>query len=105
VGNDKVHPVVFLLGCETAKQEASFEDFISNFASHGAAIVVASSTLVLGRQATVVAAEFVSTLKRMSKSKDKTFGDVVLSVRRTMLSKGFPMVMSVSAYGDADWRI
>lgn len=105
VGNDKVHPVVFLLGCETAKQAASFEDFISNFALYGAAIVVASSTVVLGRQATVVAAEFVSTIKRMSKLKNKTFGDVVLEVRRKMLAKGFPMVMSVSAYGDADWRI
>jgi hypothetical protein len=99
-------PIVLLLGCETGQQQVSFEDFISNFAYRGAAIVVSSTTFLLGRQATLLAGEFVRTLREMSsKNGDKTFGDVVLTVRRNMLRKGYPMVLSVSSYGDADWRI
>ncbi|MDR3703144.1 MAG: hypothetical protein P4L56_26095 [Candidatus Sulfopaludibacter sp.] len=101
----KVHPVVLLLGCETSQNNVPFEDFVSTFAQNGASIVVASRTLILGRQATVLAAQFVAVLKKMSAQKGATFGDVMLAVRRAMLRKGYPMVLSVSAVGDADWRL
>jgi hypothetical protein len=101
----KVHPVVLLLGCETSRNDVPFEDFVSIFAQNGAAIIVASRTLVLGRQATILAAQFVAVLKKMSTQQGATFGDAMLAVRRMMLRKGYPMVLSVSAVGDADWRL
>jgi hypothetical protein len=100
-----IQPIALLLGCDTAKQNIAFEDFISNFAVCGAAIVVSSRSPILGRQATVLAGEFVRALKKVSGKKDTTFGDVVLAVRRTMLGKGYPMVLSITSYGDADWRL
>ena len=105
VGEGKSQPVVLLLGCETSRNEITFEDFVSNFTLSGAAIVVASSTLILGRQATVLAAEFVAAMKKISGKPQATFGDVMLAVRRNMLKKGYPMVLSVAAWGDADWRM
>ena len=105
IGQGRSQPVVLLLGCETSRNDIVFEDFISNFMLSGAAIVVASSTLVLGRQATVLAAEFVKAIKNTSKKRKTTFGDVMLAVRRTMLKKGYPMVLSVASWGDADWRM
>jgi hypothetical protein len=100
-----VRPVVLLLGCETGQQHVAFEDFISNFITDGAAIVVSSATTILGRHAAPVAREFVEVITRMRKNKAATFGDVMLEVRRSMMRKGFPIVMSVSSYGDADWRL
>jgi hypothetical protein len=29
----------------------------------------------------------------------------MLNVRREMLAKGMPMVLALTAYGDADWRL
>jgi hypothetical protein len=101
----KVQPIVLLLGCETAQQHVTFEDFISNFSIQGAAIVVASSTSILGRQAAPLAAEFVRVLKTLIGGNGATFGDVMLTVRRNVMQKGYPMVLSVSSYGDADWRL
>jgi hypothetical protein len=98
-------PIVLLLGCETGKVSIPFEDFVSAFKIAGAAIVVSTAAPVLGRQATVVAEEFVSVLKKLRGKESATFGDVMLAVRRNMLRKGFPVVLSVSSYGDADWRL
>lgn len=101
----QTQPIVFLLGCDTALQAVPFEDFISNVSYSGAAIVVAASTGILGREATVLATEFIEKLKRIAGKSDATFGEVMLHVRRDMLRKGFPMVLSISSYGDADWRV
>jgi len=98
-------PVVLLLGCETGKVSIPFEDFVSAFMIGGAAIVVSTAAPVLGRQATVLAEEFVSVLKKLRGQDSTTFGDVMLTVRRNMLRKGVPVVLSVSSYGDADWRL
>lgn len=98
-------PVVLLLGCETGKVSIPFEDFVSAFVIGGAAIVVSTAAPVLGRQATLLAEEFASVLKKLRAKKGTTFGDVMLSVRRNMLRKGVPVVLSVSSYGDADWRL
>lgn len=35
----------------------------------------------------------------------KTFGDVMLGVRRQALKEGIPMVLCIHAYGDADWKL
>ncbi len=100
-----VRPVVLLLGCDTGQQHVPFEDFVSNFMLNGAAIVVTSASSILGRHAAPLAQEFVRIMQLMSKSEKATFGDVMLQVRQNMMRKGYPMVMSISSYGDADWRL
>ncbi|HYP06324.1 MAG TPA: hypothetical protein VER03_08800, partial [Bryobacteraceae bacterium] len=102
---NQTQPIVLLLGCETGKQAVAFEDFVSILTECGAAVVVTTSTLVLGRQATILAAEFAAVMNKLYGQKGATFGQVMLTVRRNMLRKGYPMVLSVSAYGDADWRL
>jgi hypothetical protein len=104
VSSGRVRPIVLLLGCETGQQHVAFEDFISNFMSGGAAIVVSSATTILGRHAAPVAREFIKIMMKR-KNEAATFGDVMLQVRRSMMCRGFPMVMSISSYGDADWRL
>ena len=105
VSQGTVRPVVLLLGCETGQQHVQFEDLVSQFMVGGAAVVVSSLTTILGRHAAPLAQEFVESIERLATNKKATFGDVMLDVRRTMMRKGKPMVMSVSSYGDADWKL
>ncbi|MCL5744987.1 MAG: hypothetical protein M1541_13850 [Acidobacteria bacterium] len=98
-------PIVLLLGCETGSADISFEGIVSQIRLFGPSVVVSTSTRILGRQATVVAAEFLEQLAAWRGKPNATFGDVMLAVRRGMLGKGYPMILSVASYGDADWRL
>jgi hypothetical protein len=97
-------PIVFLLGCETGVSEITFMGFLSKFCEHKPAVVVSTSCRILGRQAAMLASEFIQALQEAHGS-ETTFGDIMLTVRRRMLGKGLPMVLAVSSYGDADWRL
>jgi hypothetical protein len=97
-------PVVLLLGCETAVPDVPFQGFAVQFRIHGAAIVLSTLTPVLGRHAVPVAQMLLSELKRAARAQG-TFGDALLGLRRRALAAGIPMVLSLVAYGDADWRL
>jgi hypothetical protein len=47
----------------------------------------------------------VAELKKREGETDATFGEVMLAVRRDLLAAGTPMVLGLTSYGDADWRI
>jgi hypothetical protein len=98
-------PIVLLLGCETQKRDIPFQGFVAQFRRKGAAIVVSTVSTVLGRHVAPVAEEIVSILQRLSQEKTASFGEVMLQLRRQALADGIPMVLSLFAYGDADWRI
>lgn len=97
-------PVVVLLGCETAVPDIPFQAFAAQFRLHGAAIVVSTLTPVLGRHAVPVAQILASELERVAQA-GGTFGGALLGLRRRALAAGIPMVLSLVAYGDADWRL
>jgi hypothetical protein len=95
---------VLLLGCETAVPDMPFQDFAAQFRDQGAAIVLTTLTPVLGRHAAPVAQILVDELRRVAHA-GLTFGHALLGLRRRALAEGLPMVLSLVAYGDADWRL
>ncbi len=97
-------PLVLLLGCETGVKGIALERIVAKFRRCGASIIVSTTAPVLGRQAALVAARFLKKLKALSANSGATFGDVMLAVRRELLAEGLPVILAVSAYGDADWR-
>jgi hypothetical protein len=97
-------PIVLLLGCETGDDDLAFQRFPAAFRRNGAAIVLATLTKVLGRHAAPVADRLVRELVAQSRREEATFGDVMLAMRRALLLDGYPMVLALTAYGDADWR-
>ena len=96
-------PVVLLLGCETIGIDNPFQSFIAQFRRNGAAIVLSTLTEILGRHAAPIAEKIIDNLKQVSKE-GKSLGDALIVVRRKALAEGIPMVLSLVAYGDADWR-
>jgi hypothetical protein len=97
-------PVALLLGCNTGDPLLAFQRFPAAFSRNGAAIVLATLTKVLGRHAAPVADRLVRELVAQSRQEETTFGDVMLAMRRALLLDGYPMVLALTAYGDADWR-
>lgn len=102
--SDSSMPIVLLLGCETGDPKLAFQGFPAAFRRHGAAIVLATLTTVLGRHAAPVAARIVTALMEQSQKEAVSFGDVMLDMRRQLLLDGYPMVLALTSYGDADWR-
>lgn len=98
-------PVVFLIGCETGASDIEFINFVAQFRLGGAAIIVSTGAPIRGRHAVPVTVELLEQLKEYSGKPAVSFGQVMRIVKRNMLAKGFPMVLTLMTYGDADWQI
>jgi hypothetical protein len=96
--------VVVLLGCDTARTDIPFQGMVPKFRHAGAAVIVTTINTILGRHAVPVAKELLRILKDGGIA-DRSMGDAMRDLRRRALSDGYPMVLSVVAFGDADWRI
>jgi hypothetical protein len=102
---DASPPLVLLLGCETGVPDRQFANFINRLRNRGAAIVVAAGAKIHSLHAVPVAKGFVEALRAAVQREGATFGEVMRDVRREMLARGVAMVLTLSAYGDADWRL
>ncbi len=100
-------PIVALLGCETMVPYSKYMGFVPQFRRNGAALVLCTLTTVLGRHVVPIAQKLVEELKAELEGArgPVSFGDVLLNVRRKVMLKGLPIVLSLIAFGDADWRL
>jgi hypothetical protein len=99
------HPIVLLIGCQTNAAKIDLEGFVPYFKAGGAVIIVSTIATILGRQAGPTAAAIVEEIKKLEGDPSATFGKVMRAVRRRLLAEGTPMVLGLTSYGDADWRI
>lgn len=101
------HPIiVLLLGCETAKPDLRMASFVTAFRQANAAIVIGTLTSVLGRHAAPISVELVEKMDEYWRDpRPITVGDAVADLRRSLLKKGLPAGLMISAFGDADWII
>jgi hypothetical protein len=97
--------IVVLLGCDTATGGVAYERFPGLFRRAGAEIVVGTLTEVLGRHAAPVAVRLVEDLYQAVGSEPVRFGEVMVLLRRRLLALGFPMVLTLTTFGDADWLL
>lgn len=100
-------PIVALLGCTTMVPYEKYMGFIPPLRRNGAALVLATLTTVLGRHVVPIAQKIIVELKTALEASDDpvSFGDILVHIRRKALLDGFPIVLSLVAYGDADWKL
>jgi len=107
-------PIVLLLGCDTAMPKIAFQSFVLKFRQPGgAAIVMGTLAAVLGRYAAPLAEHLVVALREAAlaapppdvESDEATFGKVLWSARRQLMANGQLMALTLTAYGDAQWRL
>ena len=94
-----------LIGCETGAPEVSFAGLASQFRRHGAAIVVSTGSKIHSDQAVPIAAGLIEELGRLGDRNEGCFGEVMRGIRRRLLAGGHVMVLALTAFGDADWRL
>jgi hypothetical protein len=99
-------PIVLLLGCSTATTEQAFQSIVARFALAGASIVIGTLCEILGQHAAPIASELLGELRKAAAAKEGTpLGDLMPVLRRRLLARGYPIVMAIAPYGDADWTI
>jgi hypothetical protein len=98
-------PVVLLLGCETMSTDIPYESFVAKFLSLGAAIVLGTTTSVLGFHAAPVACKVSEVMQSIIADGTYSFADVMLRLRQQAMLEGYPMVLTLFAYGDAGWKL
>jgi hypothetical protein len=98
-------PVGLLLGCETMSTDVPYESFVAQFLSLGAGIVLGTTTSVLGFHAAPVACKVSEIMQSIIADGTHSFGDVMLRLRRQAMLEGYPMVLTLFAYGDASWKL
>jgi len=101
------HPtIVLLLGCETANSDLRMASFVTAFRHAKAAVVIATLTSVLGRHAAPIAVELIERMDEYWRDpRPITVGDAIADLRRSLLKKGLPAGLMITAFGDADWII
>jgi hypothetical protein len=98
-------PLVLLLGCVTGPSESPTEEFPGRFLDAGASAVLATMTMVRGRFVADIAQALVQALLHdIEAHQEARLGDALLRVRQTLLATN-PLVLSLVAYGDADWSL
>lgn len=102
---DPVPPVVLLIGCETGAADIEFINFVAKFRQGGAAIIVSTGSPIRGRHAIPVTEELLKQLDEFTRKPHTSFGEVMRIVKQKVLAQGYPMVLTLMTYGDADWQI
>lgn len=98
-------PVVLLLGCDTVVARSSVDSIVGKFRRAGVPIVVGTIATVLGSHASQVTQNLVKQLSALGAREPRSFGEVVLEVRRRCVADGLVMALCVVAFGDADWKL
>lgn len=100
----KGNALAVILGCSTAGNVEGVNNFATDFRRDGAAVVIGTTTAVLGRHATPLAKALVERLaQRAGGSTSIRLGALMRDLRLHFLSKGIPIGLATVAFGDADW--
>lgn len=108
---DKPGPLVFLLGCDTARPWLEYQSFVVRFRNNRAALVVGTVATVPAAHAANVARQLLQELagrlgpgNTAGAGRPEAFGDLLLAARRSIVASGEVVGMCLTSYGDADWK-
>ena len=101
---DGPDPIVLLLGCRTANSSLTYLNFVGEFRSRGAALVIGTTATVLGQDVAPIAQCFIRELAKASLRDDHSIelGELLRAVRRQMIAEQNAAAFALIAFGDAD---
>lgn len=97
-------PVVFLLGCSTADPELGVWSYVERFKLKQAALVVGTLSTISAQRATRFL-ELALPIFKQAEGSGRSFGEVLLEVKRAALGAGDGFALSLVAYGDTGWKL
>jgi hypothetical protein len=106
IKTDTTHwPIVLLIGCSTGDPTKGFMSLPTVFRQEGAGVVLATLTVVRGRYAAPITGQVIDRLVKYAAGPRTPFGELMRNLRRDLLAQGYPAILSLIAYGDADWEL
>lgn len=99
-----LHPVVLLFGCDTGGFTDNPAGYAARFMRAKAGVVFSTLTMVKGSQASAMSTGLAGTLMAVGRT-PLPMGEVLRDFRRESLRGGLLAALSVTAYGDADWKV
>lgn len=103
--SDGAHPLVALLGCDTAGTANEYAEHVAVFRDRGAAIVIGTIATVFGEHAARVGVLLAQELLPPDGAPPQRLGEAMRTLKRRALLEGLLMPLCMVAYGDADWRL
>jgi len=103
-GGQTVSPVVVLFGCDTAGTDEDPAGYATRFMAKGAAVVFSTLTMLLAGHAASMSAQLAALLLDAGRA-EQPLGELVSRFRRDAVRGGLISALSVTAYGDADWKV
>lgn len=104
-GSDATGPLVLLLGCSTALASIDYLNAVRRFHRAGAPVVLGTLAMVDASQASLVARRMVEAIRRSSSTANSRFFEVLLQLKRQLLSEGHGVAIGLISYGHSSWRI
>ncbi len=99
-----LNPVVMLFGCDTGGFTDNPAGYAARFMRARAGVVFSTLTMVKGSQASAMSRGLAETLMAPGRT-PLPMGEVLRDFRREALRGGLLAALSVTAYGDADWKV
>lgn len=99
-----LHPVVLLFGCDTGGFTDNPAGYAARFMRAKAGVVFSTLTMVKGSQASAMSTRLAGTLMTVGRT-PLPMGEVLRDFRRESLRGGLLAALSITAYGDADWKV
>ncbi len=99
-----VHPIVVLFGCDTGGSEEDPAGYATRFMARGAAAVFSTLTMLLNTHAAAMSQQLAALLMDPERG-EVPLGELVARFRRDAVRAGLVAALSVTAYGDADWKV
>jgi hypothetical protein len=97
-------PLVLMLGCGTGSPLVDFLGFAAKLRDAGAAIALTAGAAIHGTHAVAAVEQFLTELEGLA-ADGESCGEVMRRVRAKSLADGNLMVLSLSAFGDADRKL
>jgi hypothetical protein len=95
---------VILFGCDTAGFTDNPAGYAARFMRARAGVVFSTLTMVKGSQASAMSRGLAETLMAIGRT-PLPMGEVLRDFRRDAVRGGLLAALSVTAYGDADWKV
>lgn len=99
-----LNPVVMLFGCDTSGFTDNPAGYAARFMRARAGVVFSTLTMVKGSQASAMSRALAETLMAAGRT-PRPMGEVLRDFRREAVRGGLLAALSVTAYGDADWKV
>ena len=96
--------LLLLIGCSTAEVTEDFAPYHELFRLAGADVILATLSTIRGVDALPMVRKIAELLQqRLSGGQETAFGELLRDLRRQQFAQGYPGVLGLVGFGDADW--